>query len=84
MLWLNYSAPCLIPSAVQDAQFQTLAWALHDNVHSMALVLEPNFTYNKGKLRLEQSKIIEQLTQGHHNLDWQFSIVFKERTDDGD
>ena len=51
---------------------------------SAAVVINPAFTYNKGKLHLEEGKLVDLLAKGNHNLDWQFSVLFKEKTDDRD
>ena len=41
----------------------------------------PQFTYAKGKLVLEEKKMISFLSQGHHNLDYTFALNFKEPKD---
>ena len=73
---LNAAAPCMIPSTTQAQQMSVLCWALHDNMQSVGIVLMPVFTYDKGKLHLEETRMIEQLTKGNHNIDWQFCIQF--------
>ena len=78
---LNNAAPCLIPSSVQDMQISVLTWALHDNMQSAAATISPVFTYSKGKLHIEESKFINQLTRGNHNLDTFFTVNFKEQAD---
>ena len=44
----------------------------------------PIFTYNKGRLHLEESKCMNLLTRGNHNLDWPFMLAFKEKTHEAD
>ena len=39
-------------------------------MQSMAVNLAPVFTYNKGRLHGEETKTLEQLKKGNHNLDW--------------
>ena len=53
LLWLNSSAPSLVPVGISSAYMQTLAWALHDQLQGMAVVLSPAFTYGRGKLHIE-------------------------------
>ena len=53
-------------------------------MQSAALVINPVFTYSKGKLHLEEGKLVDLLAKGNHNLDWQFSIIFKGKSDDRD
>ena len=53
-------------------------------MQSAAVVINPVFTYSKGKLHLEEQKPVNLLAKGNHNLDWQFSILFKEKSDDRD
>lgn len=84
MIFLNWAAPSLIPALVQESQIGMVTWALHDNMQSVAVVTAPVFTYNKGKLHLDETKMLEQLSKGNHNLDWQFSIQFKDRSDERD
>ena len=84
LLALNWAAPCLVPIPVQDNQISVLSWALSENMQSAAVVINPVFTYNKGKLHLEEGKLVDLLAKGNHNLDWQFSIIFKEKSDDRD
>ena len=67
-----------------EAQTNVLCWAMSDNMQSIALVLTPVFTYNKGKLHIEETKIMECLTKGNHNLDWQFIVQFKDKVDERD
>jgi hypothetical protein len=79
--FLNWSAPCVISSTVQDAQCNVLSWVTNDNMQSVGVVLYPVFTYQKGKLHLEESKVTQQLTKANHNLDIQFSVLFAEQVD---
>eukprot|EP00974_Lingulodinium_polyedra_P029884 2879150-Lingulodinium_polyedra.AAC.1 len=54
-------------------------------MQSADVVINPVFTYNnKGKLHLEEGKLVHLLAKGNHNLDWQFSLIFKEKSDDRD
>ena len=48
-------------------------------MQSAAVVINPVFTYSKGKLNLEEQKPGDLLAKGNHNLDWQFSILFRRR-----
>ena len=84
LLVLNWAAPCLVPIPIQDNQISLLSWALSENMQSAAVVINPVFTYNKGELHLEEGKLVDLLAKGNHNLDWQFSIIFKEKSDDRD
>ena len=49
-------------------------------MQSAVVVINPVFTYSKGKLHLEDRKPVDLLAKGNHNLGWQFSILFKEKT----
>ena len=84
LVFLNWSAPCLIASTVYDAQSNVLAWATNDNMQSVGIVLYPVFTYAKGKLHLEETKVTNQLTRANHNIDIQFSILFADQVDGRD
>ena len=84
LLVLNWAAPCLVPVPIQDNQISVLSWAPSENMQSADVVINPVFTYNKGKLHLEEGKLVDLLAKGNHNLDCQFSIIFKEKSDDRD
>ena len=81
---LNWACPCLIPSQTQDQQLAILSWALHDNMQSSALVVAPVFSYNVGKLHLEEQKMVTALSRGNHNLDVHFNVIFKDQCDSRD
>ena len=69
---------------MQQLQNQVLTWCLIDNLNSMAVVLYPAFTYNAGKLHMEEATATKLLSSGNHNLDYSFSLCFKERRDTRD
>ena len=69
---LNWAAPCMAPIHIQDNQISVLSWALSENMQSAAVVINPVFTYTKGKLHVEEQKLVDVLAKGNHNLDWQF------------
>jgi hypothetical protein len=81
---LNWTAPCLINASTLDAQVNILSWALHENPNSVGLCLVPTFTYNKGKMLMEETKLLESLAKGNHNLDWHFAVIFGSRFDERD
>ena len=72
----------MVPIHIQDNQISVLSWALSENMQSAAVVINPVFTYTKGKLHVEEQKLVDLLAKGNHNLDWQFSILFGEKSDD--
>ena len=84
LVFLNWTAPALVKSEFLDCHISVLSWALHESTQSMALALQPVFTYNRGKLRLEEKKMLECLNKGSHNLDRQFSVLFSEKSSDRD
>lgn len=81
VVFLNWSAPCLVPAQNQDGQVQVLSWILNENMQSCGLVLYPVFTYMKGRLHLEESRATSQLVKGNHNIDTQFSVLFSSQCD---
>lgn len=84
LTFLNRTSPCLTKEKLQNLQASLLTWALHENMQSCATVLMPVFTYNKSKLHLEKASLVTQMTKGNHNLDWEFFLAFKDRTDERD
>ena len=61
-----------------EKQLGILAWAINDNMTGAAIVAMPMHTYTKGRLHLEQAKLLEKLLQGNHNVDTTFSMLFGE------
>ena len=78
---LNWAAPCQIPVEFQKTQMGVLTWALHDEMASVAATVSPQFTYAKGKLHLEEAKMLKQLGTGHHNFDATYTMIFKDQCD---
>ena len=76
---LNWATPCLVPSNIQDTQISVLSWASNENMQSAAVVINPVFTYNKGKLHLEEGKLDDLLAKGNHNLDCSFLSCSRRR-----
>ena len=81
---LNWAAPCQIPVKLQEAQTALLTFVLNDEMQSVGMALSPVFSYTKGKLHLEETKMIKQLTQGNHSIDCAFSVIFKDQVDSRD
>ena len=71
----------IIPQSDFDAQLSLLTWALSDNMQSVGLVLEPTYTWNRGKLSLDIIKVMKALQMGNHNLDHHFNVTFKDQCD---
>lgn len=49
LVLMNWTAPCLFPAGRQNDHINCLAWALHDNTNSAAIIFAPTFSYQKGK-----------------------------------
>ena len=81
---LNWTAPCMVPVSMQTSQLGVLSWALQDCMQSVAAVLNPIYTYTKGKLHLEEAKMLSMLGQGNHNLDMGFGMCFTDPQDSRD
>jgi hypothetical protein len=81
LVYWNNLAPALVPIDVTDKQISVMAWQLAENMRSCAMVLDPAHTYTKGQLHLQQAKFIQTLIQGNHDIDHQFSMIFKEQCD---
>ena len=56
---LNWTCPCLIPSAVQTEQTKVIQWCLSESIESAAGVLMPVFSYNRNKVYLEEKKAFD-------------------------
>ena len=81
LAFLNWTTPCAVTGNMQDMQTGVLTWLLHDNMQSCAVVLAPVFTYTKGRMHLEESKMMQQLIKGNHNVDHFFNVLFKDKCD---
>lgn len=84
VVFLNSTAPCLHSSTTQTNAVELLTWALADNMQSVAMVLQPVFTYQKGRLVLEERSLLDALCRGNHNVDWTFAALFNEKCDSRD
>ena len=58
---LNWAAPCQLHADFLAAQLSVLTWALAENPNSCGVVVQPAFSYNKGKLILEEKKVLTLL-----------------------
>ena len=81
VLLVNWTVPSLIPHQYQNAQTTLVTWGLNENMSSVGIVLYPVYTNQAGKLHLEEGKATSMLTKGHHNLDYTFSLMFKNQKD---
>ena len=81
---LNWTAPSLIKTDIQDSQVNVMQWALNENLQSCGVVLYPVFAYRRGTLHMEESRTSKLLTCGNHNIDVQFSLLFAESADSRD
>ena len=84
IVFLNWSAPSAIAVPYQRAQTALLAWGLSDHMGSVACCLNPVFSYTRGKLHLEETRMIHELSAGNHNLDCCFSMLFSDQVDERD
>lgn len=80
LTYLNYAVPALIPSACERAQQDVLSWALTEQMQSMGIVLSPVYSYGK-RIFQEEKKMAAMLERGSFNFDWNFSLLFKGRSD---
>ncbi len=81
---LNWAAPCALPQDVIDKQSTVVTWSLHESTKNCTAVILPVFTYNRGKLHLDEIKALTSLASGGHNLDFPFSMVFSHQSDPRD
>ena len=81
---LNWSAPCTIKDQIQQHEIDVLSWALAENMQSCAIVLAPVFSYNKGRVHLEEQKMVKLLANANHNIDCQMVVLFTEQCDQRD
>ena len=84
VFYLNWTAPCLIKEEFQHIQIGCMSWGISENMQSVGVVNSPVFTYNKGRLHLEESKCSELLTKGNHNIDVSFYMNFTDKQDGRD
>ncbi len=84
LVLLNWAAPCSISQEMQSLQVSLMTWGLSDNMDSAGVLINPCFAYTKGKLHLEEKKVLEQLGSQNINMDCSFSIIFCEPADTRD
>ena len=71
----------LIPTDYQKMQYALLAWSISENPISAGVVLCPLFSYNKGKVWMEEVKMLQELSKSNHNIDHCFSMPLRDRQD---
>ncbi len=84
VIYMNATAPCLVTSSSSSNAVEILTWALADNMQSVGIVMAPVFTYQRGRLILEEKTLLDALFRGNHNIDWCFAALFSEKTDSRD
>lgn len=85
IVYLNASAMSLIPAAIVTQQIATMAWCLNDQMQSVGLALLPVYTYNRGKLAMEERQLIEKIMNaGNHSCDWNWHLMFTQKPDTRD
>ena len=82
--YLNASAPCVLSTVHLKNSVEVMTWALAENMQGVGLVVNPVFSYQKGRILLEERALYDQLMGGNHNLDWGFAIMFGNRQDNRD
>lgn len=81
---MNMSAPCVLSKDSQANQMSVLRYALSDSMDSCGVVLMPAFSYQRGKLYLEELKLMKELGDGSCNLDTSFVIPMTDQVDTRD
>ena len=60
---------------------QVISWALGDHSQSIAIVLMPQFAYQRGKVYVAEKELMEQLLKTGENIDLTWSLLFKDPCD---
>ena len=76
--YFNNTAPCMVNTDINTKIQGLLGWMLSENQSSACIALSPVFTWTKGKLHLEEKRMLTDLESGNHNLDHAFYLKFKE------
>ena len=66
---LNWTCPCLIPSAVQTEQTKVIQRCLSESIESAAVVLMHAFIYNCNTVYLEEKRALDPLANIGHMFD---------------
>ncbi|CAK0907391.1 unnamed protein product, partial [Prorocentrum cordatum] len=84
LVMLNWTTPCSSHNEDFDKQAKVLNWILHENIKNVACVLLPVYSYNRGKLYMEEVKAVKAIGDAGHNPDSSFSLLFKDQVDPRD
>ena len=84
LVMLNWTTPCSSHNEDFDKQAHILNWVLHENIKNAACVLLPVYSYNRGKLYMEEVKAVKAIGDAGHNPDCSFSLLFKDQVDPRD
>ena len=74
MAIFNNTAPALMSEVNSRKAYGLMTWSINENLDSCGVVLDPVFSYHKGKRYLETQKMIDALMVGNHNVDECFVI----------
>eukprot|EP00959_Pyramimonas_sp_CCMP1952_P062273 1301904-Pyramimonas_sp.AAC.1 len=77
----NWTAPTTISSQAFENQANMLSAIATSGEKSIAVVLNPQFSYKKGQLYLAEKMVNQHLIKRSLDFDKKFGLVFKERTD---
>ena len=78
---MNAIAPSMIYQKNMEKMIQVISWALGDHSQSIAIVLMPQFAYQRGKVYVAEKELLEQLMKTGENIDLTWSVLFKDPCD---
>ena len=80
----NMSSLSEIPATTYSHMSAYLSWMLADNANNTGLVLYPAYTYNRGKLHVDEQRVTTSLAISGANIDHTFSLLFTDQVDGRD
>jgi hypothetical protein len=79
--FINLASPCLVKADHQNAINKVVGHLMAENPEtSVALLVNPHFSYRKNTLWLEEHAVLKGLTNAGCNCDRKFSLLFDEKT----
>ena len=82
VVWLNYTAPCMISNCEMAIQMHLLNYIMNEENHNIGIHLNPVWNHKKGQVWVVDHVVSQQLArQAACNIDTQFALLFNDRSD---
>jgi hypothetical protein len=78
---MNWSAPSLIKSEIQQTQSQLAGFVINDGDKNIGTLLMPVHVYKKGTMWLQEGNVLKRMNVCNLNCDRQMHLLFDKKQD---